>query len=49
MNERRTAARWFAGLLMVGTVVMSGVAPASADTGWNGTFTAPTHHASKKL
>jgi hypothetical protein len=38
MNENRTAARWLAGLLMVGAVVFGGVAPAEAsDSGWNGT------------
>jgi hypothetical protein len=38
MNENRTAARWLAGLLMVGAVVFGGVAPAQAsDSGWNGT------------
>jgi hypothetical protein len=38
MNENRTAARWFAGLLMVSAVVLGGVAPAEAsDSGWNGT------------
>jgi hypothetical protein len=38
MNENRTAARWFAGVLMVSAVVFGGVAPAEAsDSGWNGT------------
>jgi hypothetical protein len=38
MKENRTVARWFAGLLMVSTVVVGGVAPAQAsDSGWNGT------------
>ena len=38
MNENRTAARWLAGLLLVGAVVFGGVAPAEAsDSGWNGT------------
>jgi hypothetical protein len=38
MKENRTVAKWFAGLLMVGTVVVGGMAPAQAsDSGWNGT------------
>jgi hypothetical protein len=37
MREHRTAARWFAGLLVVGTVVLGAIGPAQADTGWNGT------------
>jgi hypothetical protein len=43
MKENRTVARWFAGLLMVSTVVVGGVAPAQAsDSGWNGTVAPPT-------
>jgi hypothetical protein len=38
MREHRTAARWFAGLLVAGTIVVGAIAPAQADTGWNGTF-----------
>jgi hypothetical protein len=38
MNRNRTAARWFAGILMASAVVFGGVAPAEAsDSGWNGT------------
>jgi hypothetical protein len=39
MNTTRTAARWFAGLAVVSTLVVgAGVAPAQAkDTGWNPT------------
>ena len=38
MKENRTVAKWFAGLLMVSTIVVGGFAPAQArDTGWNGT------------
>ena len=38
MKENRTVAKWFAGLLMVGTIVVGGFAPAqAADTGWGGT------------
>ncbi len=37
MNRHRSAARWFAGLMVAGTVVVGGLAPAQADTGWNGT------------
>src|SRR3954447_25857483 len=38
MNENRTVARWFGGILMVSVVVFGGVAPAEAsDSGWNGT------------
>jgi hypothetical protein len=38
MKENRTVAKWFAGLLMVGTVVVGGMAPAQAkDSGWNPT------------
>src|SRR3954452_6627429 len=38
MNENRTVARWFGGILMVSAVVFGGVAPAEAsDSGWNGT------------
>jgi hypothetical protein len=46
--KHRTAARWFVGLLMAGTVVVSGIAPASADTGWNGTLTASADSHAKK-
>ena len=46
--KHRTAARWFVGLLMAGTVVVSGIAPASADTGWNGTLTASSQSHAKK-
>jgi len=42
MNEHRTAARWFAGLVLAGATVVGGMAPAQADTGWNGTV-APAH------
>ena len=38
MKENRTVAKWFAGLMMVGTIVVGGFAPAqAADTGWGGT------------
>jgi hypothetical protein len=37
MREHRTAARWFAGFLVAGTVVLGAIAPVQADTGWNGT------------
>ena len=38
MNRNRTAARWFAGILVASAVVFGGVAPAEAsDSGWNGT------------
>ncbi len=37
MNQHRSAARWFAGLLIAGVVVVGGWSPAQADTGWNGT------------
>jgi len=38
MKENRTVAKWFAGLLMVSTVVVGGFAPAQAnDSGWNET------------
>jgi hypothetical protein len=47
--KHRTAARWFVGLLMAGTVVVSGIAPATADTGWNGTLTSSSSsHADAK-
>ena len=37
--KNRTAAKLIAGLLMVGTVAVGGIAPAQAkDTGWNGTI-----------
>lgn len=46
MNQHRTALRWFAGLLMAGVITGAGMAPAQADTAWNGTRepgqTAPT-------
>ena len=48
MNEHRTAARWFAGLLVVGSLAVGLVAPAQADTGWNGTV-APARDHSKPL
>lgn len=40
MKENRTVAKWFAGLLIVSTVMVGGMAaPAQAkDTGWNGTI-----------
>jgi hypothetical protein len=44
MRERRTAARWFAGLLVAGTVALGAIAPAQADTGWNGTTANSIHH-----
>ncbi len=38
MRNNRAAARLLAGLLVVGTVTVGGLAPAQAyDTGWNGT------------
>jgi hypothetical protein len=37
MREHRTAARWLAGLLLGGAVVLGSITPAQADTGWNGT------------
>jgi hypothetical protein len=37
MRAHRTAARWLVGLLLGGTVVLGAIAPAQADTGWNGT------------
>ena len=38
MKENRTVAKWFAGLMMVGTIVVGGFTPAqAADTGWGGT------------
>jgi hypothetical protein len=42
MKTHRIAARWFAGLLTAGLIVVGGMAPAQADTGWNGTR-APVH------
>src|SRR3954463_3885071 len=43
MNENRTVARWFGGILMVSAVVFGGVAPAEAsDSGWNGTVAPAT-------
>ncbi len=45
--KNRTAARWFAGLLVVGAVTVGGFAPAQAkDTGWNGTVAPVGHHPS---
>ena len=44
MTRHRTAARWFAGLLVAGTVTFGAIAPAQADTGWNGTAVNSTHH-----
>ena len=42
MKEHRTVAKWFAGLMMVGAVLIGGVAPAQAeDSGWNGTAVPP--------
>jgi hypothetical protein len=37
MNQHRTAVRWFAGLLLAGAITGVGMAPAQADTSWNGT------------
>jgi hypothetical protein len=38
MKENRTVAKFFAGLLVVGSIAAGGMAPAQArDTGWNGT------------
>ena len=37
MNQHRTAVRWFAGLLLAGAITGIGMAPADADTSWNGT------------
>jgi hypothetical protein len=37
MNQHRTAVRWFAGLLLAGVTTGVGMAPAHADTSWNGT------------
>ena len=38
MRHKRTLARVFAGLLVVGTIAMGAAGPAQAkDTGWNGT------------
>jgi hypothetical protein len=38
MKENRTVAKWFAGLLVVGTIAVGGMAPAQAkDSGWNPT------------
>jgi hypothetical protein len=38
MSQHRVAARWFAGLVTAGVILVSAVAaPAQADTGWNGT------------
>jgi hypothetical protein len=46
MREHRTAARWFAGLLVLGVMGLGAIAPAQADTGWNGTTVyAGAHHA----
>lgn len=42
MNQHRTAARWCAGLLAAGAILVGAVAPAQADTGWNGTVSNPT-------
>ncbi len=44
MNEHRSAGRWFAGLLIVGGVLVGAMAPAQADTGWNGTIIASSTH-----
>ena len=37
MRQHRTAARWVAGLLVAGTVVLGAIGSVQADTGWNGT------------
>jgi hypothetical protein len=37
MNQHRTVLRWFAGLLMAAAITGVGMAPAQADTSWNGT------------
>jgi hypothetical protein len=40
MRDTKVLARFFAGLLVVGTLAIGGVAPAQAqlkDSGWNGT------------
>ena len=50
MIQHRTAARWLAGLVMAGAALVGTVAPAQADTGWNGTV-APSgstpHHSTQ--
>jgi len=43
MSEHRTELRWLVGLLVAAALAAAGVAPAQADTGWNGT-TARLHH-----
>jgi hypothetical protein len=43
MKENRTVAKFFAGLLVVGSIALGGISPAQAyDTGWNGTVP-PSH------
>jgi hypothetical protein len=42
MKKHRITARWFAVLLTAGMIVIGGMAPAQADSGWNGTRT-PDH------
>lgn len=37
MKQHRTALRWLCGLLMAGVISVAGMAPAQADTAWNGT------------
>jgi hypothetical protein len=49
MNEHRTAARWIAGLVLVGATLVGGVAPAQADTGWNGTVAPRDTHTSHQM
>jgi uncharacterized low-complexity protein len=48
MDKHRSAARWCAGALMAGALLLGATAPAQADTGWNGTAkTQPHSHAMK--
>jgi uncharacterized low-complexity protein len=48
MDKHRSAARWCAGALMAGALLLGATAPAQADTGWNGTAkTHPHSHAMK--
>jgi hypothetical protein len=49
MKENRAVAKFFAGLLVVGTIAIGGVTPAQArDTGWNGTV-APANDAPTRV
>ncbi len=48
MDKHRSVVRWCAGAFMAGALLLGAVAPAQADTGWNGTVKPRHSHSMMK-